>query len=553
MGRHHHKSTTHAVSAVAHAPAANQTALKQQAQPVAKQATLPAANPAAAKSHTQKPLPPQPIRPAANAQTLKQLTLAKQAAAARPQPAQQQPAQFSGPPMPVGAQRAGNAHPDDAFTSGAWLFDASVAPAWLAAQLAARPARQQAQPQKQQPKQQPQHMTAAKMQAELRMMHNQLNAVQQKAHEYFRQPQQTRNATPRPAPRPTSATYAEAGTPMQAQLRAMHERMQKLQQASTPKTQPQQQQHTIAVIRPQRCTSAPKPSVQRKATGGQPMPIVSQRAVDAHPDDGFSSGAWLFDSSAAPAWLASQLPARMREHPVYPFSPTMQQAMKARQEQQTTGAAVHPQIQFAAAVRSQSSAPRVRCYAICPFSPTMKKAMLARHQRQSVTACLVSVARPQPPAPRVRQFVVRPFSPTMQNAMLARQLRQKPTARPPPATRTAPTQVLPTSRAADRFTGPPMPVGAQRAANAHPDDGFTSGAWLFDAPAAPTWLAPQLLAPVRQTSPQMKEVVKMREQLQAMQEHPEQFTQQTEHSSKRRHGPSSPRRSPSKYAKMACW
>ncbi|KNE69836.1 hypothetical protein AMAG_14367 [Allomyces macrogynus ATCC 38327] len=548
MGRHHQKSATHAAPTVGHAPAANQAALKQKPQPVANQAATLKEQQAVTISTAAKLQSQQSIRPVASAQTLKQSAPVKQAAAARPQSAAQQPARPTSPPMPAGAQRAANAHPDDAFTSGAWLFDASVAPAWLATQLAARPARQQqSQPQKQQPKRQQPHMTAAKMQAELRMMHDQLNALQQKAHEYFRHPQQqkTRNAAPRPAQRPTSATQAKAGTPMQAQLRSMHELMQKLQQAATAKTQPQQQ-HTLTVIRPQRCTSAPKPSAQRKATSGQPMPIVSQRAANAYPDDGFTSGAWLFDASSAPAWLASQMPARVREHPVRPFSPTMQQAMKARQQTQTV-----------ATVRPQSAAPRVRCYAIRSFSLMMQKAMLARHQRQSVTACLQSVARPQPPVPRVRQFAVRPFSLTMQKSMLARQQRQKPAARPQPATtRTAPTQVQPNTCAAPtqaRFTGPPMPVGAQRAANAHPDDGYTSGAWLFDISAAPTWMAPQLLAPVRSSSPQMKEVVKMREQLQAMQEHPEQFTQQPEHSNKRHRGLSSPRRSPSKYAKMACW
>ncbi|KAI9217001.1 hypothetical protein BC828DRAFT_392255 [Blastocladiella britannica] len=51
------------------------------------------------------------------------------------QPIQQQKKQQNGTVIALGSVTAKNASPDDAFFSGAWLFDAHSAPQWLTSQL----------------------------------------------------------------------------------------------------------------------------------------------------------------------------------------------------------------------------------------------------------------------------------------------------------------------------------------------------------------------------------------------------------------------------------
>ncbi|KAJ3355898.1 hypothetical protein GGF32_001758, partial [Allomyces javanicus] len=125
-------------------------------------------------------------------------------------------------------------------------------------------------------------------------------------------------------------------------------------------------------------------------------------------------------------------------------------------------AALKAATQFARAAAAQAAnAPTMQA---APRSPTSPVAQQFMHQVHAAAAALFAA-----------QAAAQPTR-TMQKS--ARPTQKQPTARPQQQPRVEPAR-------------PARPVAS------HPDDGFFTGAWMFDAPSAPAWLAAELAPPHR--------------------------------------------------------
>ncbi|KAI9173250.1 hypothetical protein H9P43_007381 [Blastocladiella emersonii ATCC 22665] len=143
---------------------------------------------------------------------------------------------------------------DIGFESGAWMFDANRAPAWLAAQLNAAGAGGK----------------------------KAVAVVKQQAAVPAQEKQPVQNSGSRPAS-PSAK--------------------------SAPKQQPpakqSQQQASVSAVK-QQSAAAAKPHPAAASTAAQP---VRPTKLAEPADIGFDSGAWMFDTTRAPGWLAAQLGA----------------------------------------------------------------------------------------------------------------------------------------------------------------------------------------------------------------------------------------------------
>ena len=54
--------------------------------------------------------------------------------------------------------------------------------------------------------------------------------------------------------------------------------------------------------------SAKSAPVQAQAKNVPPPTVYRAQPAHEHPDDAFNSGAWMFDTSRVPTWMAAQLP-----------------------------------------------------------------------------------------------------------------------------------------------------------------------------------------------------------------------------------------------------
>ncbi|KAJ3367338.1 hypothetical protein GGF31_007590 [Allomyces arbusculus] len=200
----------------------------------------------------------------------------QQQQAARPQQQQPQRVQPARPARPVAS------HPDDAFFTGAWMFDASSAPAWLAAELA--------------PRARGRVVTVARKPAQ--------------AHATVSVSVRRRTSPVRPEDPDvgfTSGAWLFDASAAPAWMQAQLPKVPKTQATQTPRPVSGHPQMQTA-------RAAAAPTVQSRPATATPMKmswataVQAPRAVREDPDDAFSTGAWMFDASRVPAWMAAQLP-----------------------------------------------------------------------------------------------------------------------------------------------------------------------------------------------------------------------------------------------------
>jgi len=209
--------------------------------------------------------------------------------------------------------------------------------------------------------------------------------------------------------------------------------------------------------------------------------------VCEHPDDAFLTGAWLFDSSRIPQWMQAQLPATILTRSVKASAKLTQPPMTSQkhiqqQQQQPKLQQVKP-VSTGKTGTQKSSSSFAKVIRPTPvyehpdtaflsgawlFDPSRTPLWMQREVPKMATALVIRSRQLAKALPICRAQRVRATSPRSKAPCLPKRLA---------------------------FGATPYAVitcGSVKARHAHPDDGFDSGAWLFDVTCAPSWLALEL-------------------------------------------------------------
>ncbi|ORZ32651.1 hypothetical protein BCR44DRAFT_1515238 [Catenaria anguillulae PL171] len=205
-------------------------------------------------------------------------------------------------------------HPDTPFYSGAWLFDLGQAPTWLRIQLTSRLALP---------------MRAPKIHSHLigriRLIGSKLNTAKHGKYQlppiqliFYKQPSPLPSFHYAQLMRPMTATdiseidfltgawmFDSARVPLWMQLE-MPQLATALVLRRRNRCSPSQRSNQSA----HRQIKSRSAATHSARAMGQVIKCGSVKAANAHPDDAFFSGAWLFDESVLPQWLAAQLPTK---------------------------------------------------------------------------------------------------------------------------------------------------------------------------------------------------------------------------------------------------